>query len=200
MAISDLFGNFLGGGSGSGLWGLILTVVIAGGALLLVGGTIFWLVHKKRKWFLIVEIKIPRSDGKFINSEIGKGSYDANRGVVFIKRKGKKPVPMKPFDIKRFLQGQNILTVVQVGIEDYRPVLTESYMEMEDDETGEVGALLKAKIDTSESKSWRNNFERETKNAYSIMGLIKEHFQMIALGLVIFLWGIQFLVIYNAVK
>lgn len=175
---------------------ILMAIAVVGGII----GVIFYFVNQKRKWFLTVEFKIPRSDGKFITAEVGKGTYDAKRGAVFVKRNGKKPVPMKPFDIKKYLQGEKLLTVVQVGIEDYRPVLMESFIEMVDEQTGEEAALVKCKIDTTESKSWRVGFERESKSTYSIMGLLKEHFHIIALGMVIFLWGIQFLILYNRIK
>jgi hypothetical protein len=200
-ALGELFGSVgFSGFGGGGIISLILSVIVAGIALGGVIGFFFWIYHSKRKWFIKVEFKIPRSDGKLVTAEWGKGSYDTARGVVFVKRAKKKPVPMKPFDIKRYLQGTNILTVVQVGIEDYRPVLQESYIEMFDAESGEDAALIKAKIDTTESRAWRSTFEREAKGAYSLMGLLKEHFHIIALGMVIFLWGIQFLILYNRIK
>jgi hypothetical protein len=175
---------------------------------------IFWFGWYRKQWNIKVEFKIPRginflNSGDLldntrvqgiVNAEWGKGSYDAKKGTVWVKRKGKKKVAMKPFDVKKYLQGDNILSVVQVGVEDYRPVLTESYLDMIDETTGEEAALLKIKIDTSESKAWKNSFERESKNAYSITNLLKENAHWIAIGLVIFLWGIQFLVLYNRMK
>ena len=51
-------------------------------------GLLIWWSMFRRKSNLKVEIKLPRSDGKIINGEWGKGSYDAVKGVVYIKRPG----------------------------------------------------------------------------------------------------------------
>ena len=196
MAISDILGGILPDSS-------LISIFIYGFLALVIFGSIaaavYFLVYKKRKWFLNVEFKIPRSDGKFMNAEWGKGTYDAERGVVFVKRSGKKPVPMKPFDIKRYLQGTDILTVVQIGIEDYRPVLQDSYIEMEDEQTGEEAALIKAKIDTSESKAWRSSFEREAKAAYSIIGLLHQYAHFVGFGILFFMIFAGFAVLYGRI-
>lgn len=171
-------------------------VAIMGGIALL----FFLIIRNKKKWFLKVEFKIPRSDGKIIQAEWGKGTYDARKGVVLVKRRKKKPVAMKPFDVKRYLQGADMLTVIQIGIEDYRPVLQESYLEMEDEETGEEAALIKTKIDTTESKAWKQSFEREAKNAYSIQTLLQQYAQYIGFGILFFMIFIGFAILYGRIQ
>ena len=105
---------------------IAITVAIVGlFALVAVGGLCWWLWNRK-KWNLKVEVKIPRSDGRFVTAEWAKGSFKAKEGHVLIKRKGVGPAAMEPFDIKKYLQGSNILTVVQVGPEDYLPVNPQS--------------------------------------------------------------------------
>lgn len=195
-AIQDLFGSIgLGGSSGGGFISSIVLILLATVALAICGGVVWWLVKKKKGWNIKVEFKLPRNireienkDGSVtvhgtLNKEWGKGFYDDKKGVVLLKRKGKKSVPMKPFDVKRYLSDSNVLTVLQIGVEDYRPVLDESYIEVVD-ENGEEAALLKAKIDTTEGKSWKNSYERERKNTYTIMNWLREHGQMISLGIV----------------
>ncbi|GAH07237.1 unnamed protein product, partial [marine sediment metagenome] len=122
------------GGSGVGgtmkSLGWILMIGIP--ATIFIVGVLWWF-YKKKRWNLDVEIKLPRSDGKFIDAEWGKGFYNFKRGNVFIKRRKKKKIPMKPFDVNKYLQGSRILTVVQVGAEEYRPVLNESWMDMQND-------------------------------------------------------------------
>lgn len=200
MAIGDLFGSLgLGNIFGGGIVSLILLMLVGVSIMGGIALVIFLVIRSRRKWFLKVEFKIPRSDGKIINAEWGKGTYDANKGVVFVKRLKKKKVAMKPFDVKRFLQGSDLLTVVQVGIEDYRPVLQESYLDMVDEETGEEAALMKAKIDTSESKSWKSSFERETKNAYSIQTLFQQYAQYIGFGILFFMIFVGFAILYGRI-
>jgi hypothetical protein len=135
----------------------------------------------------------------FTDAEWGKGFYNAKTGVVYLKRKGKRKVAMKPFQLSRFLQGQNTLTVIQIGAEEYMPVIPESYLIYED-EKGDCASLLNVKADISESKSWRVQYEREAKKAYSIMGLLDKYGTWIGIGLVIFLWGVQFVMLYNKMK
>ena len=208
MGLGELFGKIgIGGGTGSSFINTALTILIGGGILSACGFGLWWFFKKRKQYNIKVEVKIPRNikkikykDGSIrvigtLNKEWAKGFYDAKRGVVYIKRKHKKPVPMKPFDIKQYLSTGNILTVLQIGIEDYRPVLDESYIEVVDSETGEEGALIRAKIDTSESKSWKNSFEREAKMTYSIKNWISEHGALVAMGLVLLMNLIGFSIV-----
>ena len=197
MGIGDLLGGIGIGGGGSGNFlNTIMSVLIGTVVLAICGGALWFFVIKRKKWNIKVEFKIPRNirkiklkDGSIkvigtINKEWGKGYYDAKNGVVLVKRRKKKPVPMKPFDVKTYLSSDNILTVIQVGVEDYRPVVDESYIRLKDAKTGDKFALVNAQIDTSEGKSWRNSYERERKNTYAISNWLKEHGQTLAMGLV----------------
>lgn len=207
-AIDELFGSIGFGGSGSGGFMSNIVIILIGTMVLAIcGGGIWWLVYKRKNYNIKVEFKIPRNikvfhkrDGSYkisgtLNKEWGKGFYNGKKGVVFVKRKGKKPIPMKPFDIKRFLSSGNILTVIQVGIEDYRPIVDDSYIEVIDDETGEEAALINARIDTSESKSWKNSFERDAKTAYTIKNFLGEHGALVAMGLVLLMNLVGFAIV-----
>ena len=199
--LGELFGGIsLGGG---GLVTLFIYMAIGVSVMAVIALGFFFWIRAKKKWFLDVEFKIPRADGKIINSEWGKGTYDAKKGVVFVKRTGKRQVPLKPFDVKKFLQGggkKETLTVVQVGIEDYRPVLLESYLEMTDDDTGEEAALMDIKIDTTESKAWKESFEREAKQAYSIQTFFQQYAQYIGFGILFFMIFIGFAILWGRVN
>lgn len=218
-------------GSAGGIADLLLAVIIGFFGLILVFYILWFMIKKKMQWNLKVEFKIPRDmvtlkdeNGKdiirgSIRKEWGKGFYDAKRGVVFIKRpgKGRKAVPMKPFNIKEYLSGkQSILTVIQVGIEDYRPVLDDSYIEATSteplrDEDGDIlvdekgrevyekAALINAKIDISESKSWRNTFEREAKATYAVGNFLQKYQQYIGFAILFFSIFLGFSVIYSKI-
>jgi len=127
MAIGDTVRGFIPQGSSVGLMILIGTVIVAFVSIVIVVAFIIW---NKKRWNLDVEIKLPRSDGKIINSEWGKGYFHSKRGVVFIKRPGfsSPKVALKIFDPKRFIQGDKTITVVQLSPVDYRPVLPESFL------------------------------------------------------------------------
>ncbi len=201
--ISRIMPNF-GGGS---FVNLIISIVLGTVGLALAGGFTYYMIKRKKNWNLKVEFKLPRGIKKVtdedgnekvigtLKKEWGKGSYDGNKGVVYVKRKRMKPIAMKPFNIKEFLSDNNILTVLQVGVEDYRPVLEDSYIEVEDYETGEQGALIKAKIDTSESKTWKNSYERERKSTYTIMGFLSEHGDKLAYGFILLVIFVGFAIV-----
>lgn len=211
MAVGFLsdFGGVLGFGNIGTLIAIAISIVILG----IIGGGLWWFIQKKKVWNLKVEFKMPRGlqrlkegeeldldeVGGFISSEWGKGSYDAKRGVVWVKRKGLAKAPIKPFNITRYIQGNNILTVVQIGADNYLPVLPESYVRMVDDDTEEEGALLKIRMDTSETRSWRNQFERESKKAYSIMNLLRDYATYIGTGIIIMFNFVGFAMLWSKV-
>ncbi len=200
QGVGELFGSITPSG---GITSLIIYMFLGIGILMAISIGFFIAYRSKKKWFLEVEVKIPRADGKIVNSEWAKGTYDAKRGVVFVKRKGKKPNALKPFDIKKFLQGggkKETLTVVQVGIEDYRPVLIDSYLEMVDEQTGDEAVLMNIKIDTTESKAWKESFEREAKSAYSIQTLLQQYAQYIGFGILFFMIFVGFAVLWGRVN
>ena len=177
--------------------GFILLAILA---LAFCGYVIYYFVYKKKNWNLKLEIKIPRSNGGFMDSEEGKGNYDEKKGVCFIKRKGKKPIPMKPFDVKKYVQGKDTLTVIQISPGEYLPVLPNSFSHLVDDVTGEEAAVIKLKGDLSKSKAWKNSFEREAKQAYSITNLLKEYLPYIGFGIIIIMNFVGFTILSRSLK
>jgi hypothetical protein len=204
----------LGGGEGGGLLGLVNIILIALGAMIIIGGILYFFYSKKQWNIKKVYFRLPREidfvDTKpgqlnldikgMVRKEIGKGMYDSKRGVVFVKRKGKKKVALKPFQLAKFLDGDGNLEVIQVGSNEYVPVMPQSYLFYKDDKTNDICCFLNHRTDISESKAWRTSFEREAKSAFSIMGMLREYAPIIAIGLVIFLWGIQMLLLYTRIK
>jgi len=215
------FMDFVGGsnltqGIGAFFSSIYYAAIFGIPAIIIIGG-IIWFVYRKKIWNLDVEFKIPRSDGRLINAEWGKGSYNTKRGVVFVKRKGIAKCPMKPFDIKKYLQGSKTLTVVQVGVKDFRPVLNESWMEMIDEEplredNGEIikgedgkpiyekAALMKIKIDNSEDQAWADQFERSAKATYSVMNLLKEYLPYIGVAIILVFNFVGFAILWSKVS
>lgn len=213
MALSDVLGTITSGTGGT-LKIFVWSILIGGFALLLAGGGLAYWYFRKR-WNLKVEIKLPRSDGKIIHGEWGKGFYNAKRGVVFIRRKGMgfKPIPMKVFDPKKYLQGSNLLTVIQVAPEDYRPVLNDSWTEYKvekiDSKTGEIITdaqgkplweklgILNIKIDTGLNKAWKSAWDTAAKKAYSLQSFFSQFQTPIAIGIVIISTFVGFAIIWT---
>ncbi len=175
--------------------GLIMIMIVIGIVSLLLFGLIGWRIYNKKRWNLKVEIKLPRSDGKIVNGEWGKGYFNSKQGVVYIKRPGflMPKIPLKIFDPKRYLQGIDLITVIQLSHVDYRPVLPKSFLEYEilhtDDKTGEETlvkeSVMTMECDTGASKAWVSAFEAAAKKAYSLQSFMQQFQTPIAIAIVL---------------
>ena len=175
--------------------GLIMLFIIIGIATLVIIGFVGLMIWNKKRWNLKVEIKLPRSDGKIINGEWGKGFFNSKRGVVYIKRPGliQPKIPLKIFDPKRYIQGTDLITVIQLSPTDYRPVLPKSFLECDvihiDDKTGEETivheAVMDIECDTGASKAWQTAFEAASKKAYSLQSFFTQFQTPIAIAIVL---------------
>lgn len=188
------------------IWYVIIGIVI----LVLIAIIILFFYFKKR-WNLDVEFKLTRNDGRITNAEWGKGYYDSKKGVVFVKRpnmgKFSGGIPIKIFDIRRYLQGSFIMTVIQVGPEDFRPVLNDSWTEhietYKDPKTGEIKevkeSILNIKVDSGLNKAWKSAWEAAAKNAYSIRSFFTQFQTPIAIGIVIICCFVGFAILYSKI-
>lgn len=212
MALQDILGTVT---SGTGnILGIFITSVIIGGIaiVLALSGLAYW--YFKKRWNLKVEIKLPRSDGKIIQGEWAKGFYNAKKGVVFIRRKGMgfRSIPMEVFDVKKYLQGPDLLTVVQVAPEDYRPVLNDSWTEykiQKRDSKGEILldakgnplyeklAIINIKVDSGLNKAWKSSWDAAAKRAYSLQSFFTQFQTPIAIGIVILSSFVGFAIIWT---
>lgn len=191
--------------------GSMLLYVILGIIILAMLAIIFMIFYFKKRWNLNVEFKLTRSDGRITNAEWGKGYYNSKRGVVFVRRptmgKFSKGVPIKIFDIRRYLQGESIISVIQVGPEDYRPILNDSWtnhvVTYEDDKTGEVKevkeSILNIKVDSGLNKAWKSSWDSAAKNAYSIRSFMSQFQTPIAIGIVIICCFVGFAILWTKV-
>jgi hypothetical protein len=179
--------------------------------ILLMLGIIFVVFYFKKRWNLDVEFKLTRSDGRITNAEWGKGYYNAKKGVVFVRRptmgKFSKGVPIKIFDIRRYLQGTSILTVLQVGPEDFRPVLNDSWTEhvetYKDDKTGDIveikESILNIKVDSGLNKAWKSSWDSAAKNAYSIRSFMTQYQTPISIAIVLIACFVGFAILYTKI-
>ena len=172
----------------------IIIAVIGLVVLSAIGFFAYW-SYKKKKWNLRVEVKLPRSDGKIINSEKAKGHYSVKEGIVDIKRKGLKAVGMEPFDVRVYLQGVNFLEVQQVGPDQYIPVHPKSYLKVLD-EDGKEHAILSIEAEVPKRKTWKNYFERVAKERFTLSGFLQKYGQLLAFGLLVFLIFLGFSILW----
>lgn len=189
--INSVIGPIFSAGSGMLKWMIIAAIIIF--VLAVIGGGLGFYFWNKKRWNLRIEFKIPRSDGQIILGEWGKGLWNAKRGVVYLKRTKMSKVPMKVVNITRYLQGSDLMTVLQVGPQDYRPVLNDSWtehiVEYEDEKTHEVieqkEAIINIKADTGLNKPWKSAWEQASKTAYSITTFLTQFQTPIAIAIVL---------------
>lgn len=200
-----------GGGIVSGLGSTLLYVILGIIILVMLAG-VFMIFYFRKRWNLNVEFKLTRSDGRITNAEWGKGYYNSKRGVVYVRRptmgKFSSGVAIKIFDIRRYIQGDRIISVLQVGPEDYRPILNDSWTEhivsYQDDKTGEIKevkeSILNIKVDSGLNKAWKSAWDSAAKNAYSIRSFLSQFQTPIAIGIVIICCFIGFAILWTKVK
>ena len=168
-------------------------LIVAGGLLVLgiFGAVAVWAM-KRKKWNLIVEIKMPRNNGQVILRERAKGYYDAKAGIVDIKRKKLKAVGMKPFDVKKYLQGNNYLEVTQISPTEYIPNLPKSYTKFKVEELVEGKkvmveyAVMDIEADIGKRKTWKTYMERAAKDRFTIIGFLDKHWRAIEMSIIVF--------------
>lgn len=188
------------------MWYIILGIVI-----LIMLAIIFVIFYFRKKWNLTVIFELTRNDAKLTNCEIGKGFYNSKKGVVFVRRptmgKFSSGVAIKIFDIRRYLQSGDILHVLQVGPEDFRPVLVDSWTEhvatYTDDKTGETKevkeSILNIKVDSGLNKAWKSAWDSAAKNAYSIRSFMSQFQTPIAIGIVLICSFVGFSILYSKI-
>lgn len=170
-------------------WGIIIIGGIVGLGVI---GFVIWALLKRKRWNLVVEIKMPRTDGQVILRERTKGHWDVKAGIIDIKRKRLKPVGMRPFEVQKYLQGSNFLEVLQVGPTDYIPILPKSYTtvtnkEMVDGKEKDVEyATLKIETNLEKRRTWKNYMERSAKNRFTISGFLDKHWRAIEISIILF--------------
>jgi hypothetical protein len=179
MAVWDNLSTTLFGG------GIMVAVTVVVGViiilLLVLGG---WLLFIKKRWNLKVEFKMVRSDGRVTIPEWGKGRYDANNGVIYLKRKRKKAEAVKAKRLDKYLQGSNTITAVG-NPGNWRLVIPDTFLELEDDETGETAAVINLRADTKEDKSWAVSFERMAGRTFTIQNFLQQYGHAIEVAFII---------------
>jgi len=178
-----------------GVWGIIILVGLGSIACAAV-----W-AKKRKKWNLRVEIKLPRSDGKIVNSEKAKGFFDTKAGFVSLKRKGLSAIDMKPFSVNKYLQGESYLEVLQIGPDDFIPILPKSYtiIKKASAKDGEQSkfALLEIEGDMGERKQWASNAAEAALNRFTLKGFLNKHWRAIEMTILMFGLFIGFAIVLS---
>jgi len=194
-ALTENLSGYLGIATTWIVWGLVILASLGA-----IAGAAIW-AKKRKKWNLRVEIKLPRSDGKIVNSEKAKGYFDTKSGFVSLKRKGLTPIDMKPFNISKYLQGTNYLEVLQIGPDDFIPILPKSYtvITKADAVEGEQNkfALLDIHGDMGERKQWASNAAESALNRFTLKSFLKRHEFAISIMIIMFGLFIGFAIVLS---
>lgn len=215
MGIWDETISSISSGTGTSIWMIVVIIIGLGVGFLLLGVTAWWWFFKK-KWNLKAEIKLTRSGGRVTSAEWGKAYFDAKKGVCFVKRPGKmqRAIPIKMFDIRKYIQGDNIVTFIQVSPEDYRPILNDSWEEYEDDEpmkdkdgnlvkdiegnlVYEKAAMMNLRVDPGLNKAWSAAWRQAAKQAYSLKSFFTQFQTPIAIAIVIIAVFVGFAMVWT---
>lgn len=190
--VEDGLAQVVGTFKSLGFWTILIIAGIFVVALI-VGAILFWQWNKK-KWYLKVEFKMVRSDGNAIIGEQGKGYYEHKKGICWVKRKGLKKEPIKATDMRKYLQGDNVVTAVG-NTGNWKLVIPDSFLTVIDDETGEEASVMKIRVNMKEDTPWAVQTERMLLDAFSIANFWNSIKDYIGWGLVIFI-----VIIANAVQ
>ncbi len=211
---TDAFGA-IGSGTGASLWTFVFIIIAVLVGLLILGFAGWWWFFKKR-WNLRAEIKLTRSSGTLTNAEWGKAYFNAKRGVCFVKRPGlrQRAIPVMIFDIRKYIQGDNIVTFIQVSPDELKPVLNSSWEEYEDDEPmkdqdgniredqkgnpiHEKASIMNIRIDTGLNKAWGAAWRQAAKQAYSLKSFFTQFQTPIAIAIVIIAVFVGFAMVWT---
>jgi len=195
--VTEFLNTFTSMGGSALKWFLIILV---GMIILAIFITIGIWAYRRKKWNLRVEVKLLRSDGNYKDSEIAKGHYDIALGIVDIKRKGMKPVGMKPFNLSEFVQGSRLIEVLQVGPKEYIPIHPDSFdrIKYTDPITKEVREkiVMSLKADLQQRKVWKTYMERTAKDRFTLAGFLDKHWRAIEISIILFVMFVGFAILW----
>jgi LPXTG-motif cell wall-anchored protein len=205
MAIgTDVVGNALSGTLSLVFW------LIAGA--LLIGGAFFW--SKKRKesmaFNIPVTIFIPRTDNKTRDIIHGKGGYFKSQAVGGIttfrlKRKGVGTIEMPP-PASRFLVGMDReLFLVQKGMDDFEPILPESFSYVDTEVPDGKGntkkvAVINLKCVNQDATAWKFDNEQNAKKRFTFNSFWEKYKDFIQITIFILIVFIASYIQYSGLK
>lgn len=193
----------------SGTLSLIFWLVL--GAILIVGAFFFAKKRKEKMAYNIpVTIFIPRSDNKTRDIIHAVGGYFKSQPVGGIttfrlKRKGVGVVELPPPG-SRFLMGFNReLFLVQKGMDDFEPVIPESFSYVNTEIPGADGnmqtvAVCNLKCINQDATAWKFDNEQNAKKRFTFNSFWEKYKDFIQITIFILIVFIASYVQYNGLK
>ena len=201
--VGELGGTFTG--ILSSTWGMVSKIL---GAVLFCGiiiGIIIWR-KKKKEMNIPVTIWIPRSDGKITDEINAKGGYIRSRqsdgGTITLfrlKRKGISSADIPP-PSSRFLVGlSRKLYLVQKGVDDFEPVLPDSY-KMVETSSGKRVAVINLKCINQDATAWVEDNRENAKRRFTLHGFWEKYKDFIQITIFIFIVMIALFINWKGLK
>ncbi len=190
---------------------LSLIFWLIGGVLLLVG-VFFWSRKRKEKmaFNIPVEIYIPRSDNKTRDIIDAMGGYFKSQAVGGIttfrlKRKGVGVIEIPP-PASRFLIGMDRrLKLVQKGMDDFEPILPESFGYIDTEVPGANGqtkkvAIINLKCVNQDATAWKFDNEANAKKRFTFNSFWEKYKDFIQITIFILIVFIASYIQYSGLK
>lgn len=192
-----------------GLLSLVMWLVI--GFLLFVG-VFYWAKKRKERmaFNIPVTIFIPRSDNRTRDIIHGTGGYFKSQSVGGIttfrlKRKGVGVIELPP-PASRFLVGFNReLFLVQKGMDDFEPILPESFSYIDTEVASSDGkttkvAVINLKCVNQDATAWKFDNEQNAKKRFTFNSFWEKYKDFIQITIFIMIVFISAYIQYSGLK
>ena len=209
--MANPFSEYAGqlGGSFSGIigttWSIVSKVLLI---LLFVGFVTIIIVWRKRKKSMNIPVTvwIPRSDGKITDEVQAKGGYfrlkQSEGGYITtfkLKRKGLVTLEITP-PSSRFLVGlSRKLYLVQKGIDDFEPVLPDSF-KMATTSTGKRVAVIDLKCINQDATAWVEDIRENARKRFTLHGFWEKYKDFIQITIFIFIVMLSMFINWKGLK
>jgi len=192
-----------------GFGNLVFTLVLS--ALVIVGLVVFVKRRKNSASFNVpVTIFIPRSDNKTRDIIHGRGGYFKSMAVGGItsfrlKRKGCGVIDIPP-PASRFLVGQNKeLFLVQKGMDDFEPILPESFSYIDVENPSATGkrrkvAVINLKCVNQDATAWKFDNEQNAKKRFTFSSFWEKYKDFIQITIFILIVFVASYIQFNGLK
>jgi len=196
-------------GATGGTLNLVFVLIFA--VIVIIGLVIFIKRRKIAASFNVpVTIFIPRSDNKTRDIIHGKGGYFKSAEVGGItsfrlKRKGVGVIDIPP-PASRFLVGQNKeLFLVQKGMDDFEPILPESFSFIDVENPSATGrtkkvAVINLKCVNQDATAWKFDNESNAKKRFTFGSFWEKYKDFIQITIFILIVFIASYIQYNGLK
>jgi len=193
----------------SGTVWLVFWLVLA--VLLMVGAFFYAKYRKQKQAFNIpVTIFIPRSDNRTRDIIHGKGGYFKSQDVGGIttfrlKRQGVGTIEIPP-PASRFLVGFNReLFLVQKGMDDFEPILPESFSYIDTEVAGGDGktkkvAVINLKCINQDATAWKFDNEQNAKKRFTFNSFWEKYKDFIQITIFTLIVFVACYIQYNGLK